>query len=119
MNLNSRSLNSTLNTPEHPTLTSNLNSNAALNAKADQNIGLCDRTSGYVTGVKEVISFEPKEIILETIQGGLTIKGSDLHITKLAVDKGIVELTGYVDSIIYSNTSFSKNSTSLFARLFK
>ncbi|MGN0464742.1 MAG: sporulation protein YabP [Lachnospiraceae bacterium] len=87
--------------------------------KVEQKLSLSNRTSGYITGVKEVISFDPKEIILDTQQGGLTIKGSDLHITKLAVDKGNVEITGCVDSMVYSNTNFSKNNSSLFQRLFK
>ncbi len=113
MNPNRHSLNASLNT--------NIitNANAALPSNKEQNLHLSNRSSGYITGVREVISFEPKEIILETEQGGLTLKGSDLHITKLAVEKGIVEFTGYVDSIVYSNTSFSKNNTSLFQRLFK
>ena len=70
-------------------------------------ITLYNRGTGVISGVKEVISFDPDEIILDTEQGVLMIHGEELHVTKLTVEKGEVELEGNVDSMIYSvdNTS--------------
>ena len=38
-------------------------------------ISLFNRSSGIISGVKEVISFDPNEIILDTEQGMLMIQG--------------------------------------------
>ena len=65
-------------------------------------IALYNRGTGVVSGVREVISFDPLEIVLDTEQGILMIHGEDLHVTKLTVEKGEVELEGTVDSMIYS-----------------
>ena len=43
------------------------------------------------------------EIILDTDQGLLMIKGINLHVKKLLVEKGEVEITGKIDSFLYSN----------------
>ena len=51
-------------------------------------ISLFNRSSGIISGVKEVISFDPNEIILDTEQGMLMIQGEELHVTKLTVEKG-------------------------------
>ena len=41
---------------------------------------LNNRRTGTVSGVTDVISFDIAEILLETEQGMLTIKGTDLHV---------------------------------------
>ncbi|MFQ9749480.1 MAG: YabP/YqfC family sporulation protein [Anaerobutyricum soehngenii] len=46
-------------------------------------ISIFNRSSGIISGVKEVISFDPNEIILDTEQGMLMIQGEELHVTKL------------------------------------
>ena len=51
-------------------------------------ISIFNRSSGIISGVKEVISFDPNEIILDTEQGMLMIQGEELHVTKLTVENG-------------------------------
>ena len=52
--------------------------------------------------------------------GLLTLKGSDLHVSRLTVEKGEVDVQGSVDSLAYSsNEAYRKEGQSLFARLFK
>ena len=84
-------------------------------------ISLFNRSSGIISGVKEVISFDPNEIILDTEQGMLMVKGSDLHVNRLTLEKGEVDLSGKIDSIQYSDVSKGKGSQgeSLLGRLFK
>lgn len=72
-------------------------------------ISLFNRSNGVVTGVRDVISFDLNEIILDTEQGLLVIHGEDLHVTKLTVEKGEVEIEGIVDSMIYSDNGSMKN----------
>ena len=50
-----------------------------------------------------MISFDPNEIILDTEQGMLMIQGEELHVTKLTVEKGEVEIEGLVYSMVYSD----------------
>ena len=61
-----------------------------------------------------------KEVLLETELGMLMMKGSDLHISRLTLDKGEVDVEGKIDSLTYSeNDSFSKKGESLLNKLFK
>ena len=48
---------------------------------------LQDRKVGSFTGILDVISFDLNEILLETEQGMLHIKGKDLHVNRLDLDK--------------------------------
>lgn len=83
-------------------------------------VTLNNRGSGTVTGVNAVISFDPNEVLLETEQGVLLIKGSDLNVTKLTLDKGEVDVDGRVDSFTYSDLKPGlKGENGLFNRLFK
>ena len=73
-----------------------------------------------ITGVLDVISFDIKEVLLETEQGLLTIHGNDLHVSRLALDKGEADLDGRIDSMQYSDsTSYKAKGESLLNRLFK
>ncbi len=79
-----------------------------------------NRRTGTVSGVTDVISFDIAEILLETEQGMLTIKGSDLHVNRLTLEKGEVDIEGRIDSLTYSEvTDFQKAGASLLGRLFK
>ena len=83
-------------------------------------ISLNNRIGGNVTGVREVISFDAGEIILDTEQGILIIKGEDLHVTRLTVDKGEVEIDGKIDGIMYTDPEEKKRSRENFlAKLFQ
>lgn len=59
------------------------------------------RKSGTVTGVLDVLSFDLNTVLLETEQGLLTVKGTDLHVNRLSVEKGEVDLEGNIDSVQY------------------
>ena len=77
---------------------------------------LNNRTASLVTGVKDVLS----EVLLETEQGMLMVKGTDLHVNRLSLEKGEVDLSGNIDSIAYSDVhAEQKQGENLFARLFR
>ena len=79
-----------------------------------------NRKKSMVTGVLDVLSFDLNEILLETEQGMLMVKGTDLHVNRLSAEKGEVDLSGNIDSIAYSNTSQVKRSNdNFFAKLFR
>ncbi|MGN1180347.1 MAG: sporulation protein YabP [Suilimivivens sp.] len=81
---------------------------------------LLNRRTCNLTGVNDVLSFDVNEIILETDQGMLMIKGSELHVNRLTLDKGEVDVEGKIDSFTYSEqVGIGAKGESLFGRLFK
>lgn len=79
-----------------------------------------DRKSGLVTGVRDVQSFDEKEILLKTERGLLTVKGDKLHVKRLTLEKGEVELEGMVDLLQYSDLRRSdREGESILSRLFR
>lgn len=78
-----------------------------------------NRRGAGMTGVTDVIAFDMNEVLLETEMGMLMIKGKDLHVNKLNLEKGEVDIDGTVDSLTYSEVSdYSKKGESLVKRLF-
>jgi len=83
-------------------------------------ITLLNRQTCLITGVKDALSFDVREVILETEQGMLSIHGEDLHVSRLSLDSGEVDLDGRVDSLTYSDVSgVGHKGESLFAKLFR
>ena len=81
---------------------------------------LDNREKGNLTGILDVISFDENTIVLDTDMGLLTIKGKDLHVSRLTLEKGEIDIEGRTDSFVYSsNESYRKSGQSLLARLFK
>ena len=64
---------------------------------------LNNRKTGLVTGVLDVLSFNLNEILLETEQGMLMVKGTDLHVNRVNLEKGEIDLSGNIESISYSD----------------
>lgn len=88
--------------------------------KRAHKITLLNRRTCNLTGVNDVLSFDVSEIILETDQGMLMIKGSELHVNRLTLDKGEVDVEGKIDSFTYSEQAGSMvKGESLLSRLFK
>ena len=65
-------------------------------------IWLSGRKNGTISGVCDVVSFDEHEILVDTEMGLLTIRGKELHISRLNLEKGEADLEGQVDSMIYS-----------------
>ena len=81
---------------------------------------LTNRRTCTISGVMEVISFDIHEILLETEQGKLRIAGDDLHVNRLMLDKGEVDVDGRIDSFAYSDTVAKGEQTeSLLSNLFR
>lgn len=78
------------------------------------------RKRATITGVKDVISFDAKEIVLETELGGLTIKGDELHVNRLTLERGEVDVDGKMDGFQYSDKgSANGGDDSFLKRLFR
>lgn len=83
-------------------------------------VTMTNRRNCTLTGVNDVLSFDIHEVLLETEQGMLMIKGDDLHVSRLTLDKGEVDVDGKIDSFTYSDVSGAGHkSESLLAKLFR
>lgn len=51
--------------------------------------------------------------------GNLSIKGTDLHVTKLTLEKGEVEVDGTIDSFQYSGVKDGATERGVFGKLFR
>ena len=82
---------------------------------------MTNRRTCTVNGVNDVLNyFNLREILLETEQGMLMIRGNELHVNRLTLDKGEVDIDGRIDSFVYSDTAASgEKQESFFARLFR
>lgn len=81
---------------------------------------LNNRRSATITGVSDVLSFDLNEVLLETEQGMLMIKGNDLHVNRLTLEKGEIDVEGRMDSFSYSEVNnYAKSNEPFLTRLFK
>lgn len=68
-----------------------------------------------VCGVDDVRGFDENLVILSTAMGDLNIRGEALHIEKIDLDSGILELRGKIQELSYDE---SMKSDSFWKRLF-
>ena len=79
-----------------------------------------NRKTSMVNGVLDVISFDLNEVLLETEQGVMLLKGKDLHVNRLSLEKGEVDLSGHIDSVTYSDVQqVNKKGDNFLVKLFK
>ncbi len=89
-------------------------------SKGQHKLALSGRKSCSLTGIIDAISFDVSEVLMETEMGMLMVKGSDLHVKRLSLEKGEVDLEGRIDSLTYSDhTTLASRGESLLGRLFK
>jgi len=51
-------------------------------------ITIQDRKTAGITGVSDCVSFDENEVVLDTDMGLLTIRGKELHVNRLTLEKG-------------------------------
>lgn len=88
--------------------------------KGNHKLSLTNRGALVVNGVVDVISFDLNEVLLETEAGMLCVKGQDLHVNRLTLEKGEADISGTIDSLLYSEISgYEQKAESFFRRLFQ
>ncbi len=65
------------------------------------NLILENRHALTSTGVSSIISYDSKDVILETSMGILNVGGNDLNVSELSVQTGEVKITGDIEFIQY------------------
>ena len=72
-----------------------------------------------ITGVKQVESFDNEEFLLETVMGYLAIRGQNLSMKNLDVDKGVVSIKGRIYDLVYLDENHGEKAKGFFSKLFK
>lgn len=88
---------------------------------AEHSMILTDRRYMELTGIKNVITFDEEEIILESSLGIIFIVGQNMHITMLNLDEGKVKIEGEVQSFQYKpqGADIKTRSKNIINRLLK
>ena len=79
------------------------------NFKNKSVLTIADRIFLSTNCVTDTISFDENEIVLSTEQGILLIMGNGLHIKKLSLETGEVEIEGKIDLLEYKDKTVSEN----------
>ena len=83
-------------------------------------LSLDNRKKMSMSGIKDVVSFDLTQILLESTLGMIHIKGNDIKVTRLSLEKGEVDIDGTVDSITYSEVNtYGEKGKSIIKRMFK
>ena len=78
-------------------------------------LNLDGRSRLYIEGVNDVSGFDESLVVLSTSQGDLTVRGQQLHIERIDLEVGQLELKGHIQELSYDEPS---QSQSLWSRLF-
>lgn len=87
--------------------------------KRGHRLTIDNRQNGTISGVWDVLAFDVNEIRLETEQGQLTIRGRELHISRLTLEQGEVDLEGKVEALSYSSGGVKGKKGEGWKRLFQ
>lgn len=80
-------------------------------------IKLSERKSVIISGVKKINNFDDKEFNIDSVMGGIVIKGENLEMIKLDTIEGNVSIKGKVNSVFYSDNVSKENG--ILMKLFK
>lgn len=90
------------------------------NQSYEHHVSIKDREEMKVSGVSHVDSFDDEEVILETELGLLAIRGENLYIRHLDLEKGELLLEGLIIEMVYAEDKGRKNKgKGLMERIFK
>ncbi|MGV2942350.1 sporulation protein YabP [Mesobacillus sp. LC4] len=93
--------------------------NQAKSNLPDHDLVMRGRRTLEITGVKQVESFDNEEFLLETVMGFLAIKGQNLQMKNLDVDKGIVSIKGKIFDLVYLDDQHGEKAKGFFSKLFR
>ncbi len=89
------------------------------NTGKSHKISIQNRKGCTMSGVRDVKSFDLNEVLLVTEAGHLTVKGQNLHVGRLTLERGEVDIDGRIDSLIYSDNHGPEKGESLLAKWFR
>ena len=85
--------------------------------KMSHNVIMEGRKKLSVSAVEEVGAFDEKSVTLKTSMGVLAVKGDKLHVNKLSIETGDVDIEGVINSCSYTADD-EKSAKGFFGKLF-
>lgn len=82
-------------------------------------IVLIERESLTIDGVTNVESFDDEEVVLDTSQGLLVLRGKELHIKQLNLDDGNLIIEGFIRGLEYADEGVGKRARGLLGRILR
>lgn len=82
-------------------------------------ITVIDREEITIDGITNLGSYDEQQIVLETEQGMLVLKGEELNVKQLNLEKGTIMVEGFLKSIEYDDSRDQKKGLGFFGRLLK
>lgn len=77
------------------------------------------RNHAVITGVTDVCSFQENEVVLKIDSGEMILTGQNLHIAKLLLEEGQLNVEGHVDGVIYQAQNRHEGKPRFWKRWFK
>lgn len=81
-------------------------------------ITITKREKLQATGVLDVLSFDDENIVAQTDNGIMILKGYNLHINNLNLEKSSLDVDGTITGLTYDDEDFGKKG-SMLSRIFK
>lgn len=78
-------------------------------------VAMENRERMTLTGVEDVSGFDENTVVLTTSMGELTVRGEALHIERIDLELGCLELDGHIRELCYDEAG---ERVPLLARLF-
>lgn len=82
-------------------------------------VSIYERGETLLEGVLKLDSFDKTEFLINTSKGYLHIRGKDLTLGTMDMDKGTLSINGTIDSVTYLTGSSNTQKEGFFKRLFK
>ena len=86
--------------------------------KRAHNVIMENRRTIFVSGVEDVDSFDESAVVVFTDCGILTVHGADLHINRLSVENGELNVEGEIHSVSYSDDG-PRQGGGFFSKIFR
>ncbi len=83
-----------------------------------QNLILKDRKKLEISGIKKIESLNNEEFLIDTKLGTLFVKGTNLEMQQLDVDRGNLWISGTINLIEYID-NIKKEKEGFFSKVFK
>lgn len=79
-------------------------------AEPGYSLSLDRRKHAVLTGVTDVESFDDASVVLHTHGGRLTLHGAELHVSRLQLENGQLEVDGVIDAAVYDTSPMKRRS---------
>jgi sporulation protein YabP len=87
--------------------------------RASHTVHIDNRKKATVTGVTDVDSFDESSIAFSIEDGFATIVGKNLHISRLSLEDGQMQVEGEIIGLEYAEREHKEEKQGIFSRMWK